>query len=45
MCASTISKNVVMVVVKDKTEKNAKIDAAKKLNIPIVSIQEFKEKY
>jgi NAD-dependent DNA ligase len=45
MFASTISKNVVMVVVKDKTEKNAKIDAAKKLNIPIVSIQEFKEKY
>lgn len=45
MFASTISKNVVMVVVKDKTEKNAKIDAAMKLNIPIVSIQEFKEKY
>ena len=43
--ASTISKNVFMVVVKDKTEKNAKIDAAMKLNIPIVSIQEFKEKY
>jgi NAD-dependent DNA ligase len=43
--ASTISKNVVMVVVKDKTEKNAKIEAATKLNIPIVSIQEFKEKY
>ena len=43
--ASTISKNVFMVVVKDKTEKNTKIDAAMKLNIPIVSIQEFKEKY
>jgi DNA ligase (NAD+) len=43
--ASTISKNVVMVVVKDKTEKNAKIEPPTKLNIPIVSIQEYKEKY
>ena len=37
-----VSKDVVLLIVKDKTEKTSKIEKAIKYNIPIVTIDEFK---
>ena len=42
---STINKNVFMVVIKDDNETNAKTEKAISLNIPIITITEFKTKY
>jgi hypothetical protein len=42
---STINKNVFMVVIKDENETNAKTEKAVSLNIPIMTITEFKTKY
>jgi len=43
--ANSVSKNTFVVIVKDKDEDSGKIDQAKKLNIPILTLEEFKEKY
>ena len=43
-----VSKNTFVVIVKDnesKDEDTGKIDQAKKLNIPILTLEEFKDKY
>ena len=45
---NSVSKNTFVVIVKDKESKDedtGKIDQAKKLNIPILTLEEFKEKY
>ena len=45
---NSVSKNTFIVIVKDNESKNedtGKIDQAKKLNIPILTLEEFKEKY
>jgi NAD-dependent DNA ligase len=41
----TITKNVNCVITKDKNSNSSKIIKAKKMNIEILNIQEFKEKY
>ena len=43
--ANSVSKNTFVVIVKDKDEDSGKIDQAKKLNIPILTLEEFKDKY
>ena len=43
--ANSVSKNTFIVIVKDKDDDSGKIDQAKKLNIPILTLEEFKEKY
>ena len=46
--ANTVSKKTFIVIVKDNESKNedtGKIDEAKKLNIPILTLEELKEKY
>ena len=42
---SAISKQLFILLVKTKEETNTKINEAKKLGIPILTVQEFKEKY
>ena len=42
---SAVSKNTFAVIVKDKEEETGKTTAAKEKNIPIYTIDEFKEKY
>lgn len=42
---SAVSKNTFLVVIKDMEETNSKIQQAQKLNIPVMTIVEFKEKY
>jgi NAD-dependent DNA ligase len=44
--SASVSKNTFVVVVKDdKDETTGKADAARKLNIPIMTLDEFKDKY
>jgi NAD-dependent DNA ligase len=46
--ANSVSKNTFIVIVKDnesKDEDTGKIEQAKKLNIPILALEEFKNKY
>ena len=42
---ASVSKNTFMVVAPSKEEDTGKAEEARKLNIPIVSVDEFKEKY
>lgn len=42
---SSISKNIQIVIVKTMEESNKKIDQAKSLNIPVFTIDEFRNKY
>jgi len=42
---SSISKNIQIVIVKTMEESNKKIDQAKSLNIPVLTIDEFRNKY
>ena len=42
---SSISKNTFLVIAKDSTENTGKIEEAKKLNIPIMSIDKFIQTY
>ena len=42
---NSVSKNTFIVLVKDLDETTGKVDEAKKLNIPINAIDEFKKKY
>ena len=42
---NSVSKNTFIVLVKDLDETTGKVDEAKKLNIPIMTIDEFKKKY
>ena len=43
--ANSVSKNTFVVIVKNKDDDSGKIDQAKKLNIPILTLEEFKETY
>jgi len=43
--SSSVTKNTFAVIVKNKDEDTGKTEAAKKKNIPIYTIDEFKEKY
>tara|TARA_Y100000389_G_scaffold661_1_gene662 strand:+ start:5462 stop:8635 length:3174 start_codon:yes stop_codon:yes gene_type:complete len=43
--ANSVSKNTFVVIVKNKDDDSGKIDQAKKLNIPILTLEEFKDKY
>ena len=43
--ASSVSKNTFVVIAKTHDEDTGKADAARKLNIPIMTIDEFKAKY
>ena len=43
--SSSVTKNTFAVIVKNKDEDTGKIEAAKEKNIPIYTIDEFKEKY
>lgn len=42
---NSVSKNTFIVLVKDLDESTGKVDEAKKLNIPIMTIDEFKKNY
>jgi NAD-dependent DNA ligase len=42
---SSISKSTFLVVAKNKEEDTGKAEEARKINIPIMSIQEFAETY
>jgi NAD-dependent DNA ligase len=42
---NSVSKNTFIVLVKDLDETTGKVDEAKKLNIPIMTIDQFKKKY
>lgn len=42
---SSVSKNTFLVIVKDKDEDTGKAAEARNLNIPILTIEEFKNKY
>jgi len=42
---SSVSKNTFVVLVKDVTEDTGKVLDAKKIGVPIMTIEEFKEKY
>ena len=42
---TSVSKNTDMVIVKDKNETTGKVEQAKKLNIPIITLDEFMCKY
>ena len=42
---SSISKNTFMLVVKEVETKNAKVEQARKLEIPIMNFRDFREKY
>jgi NAD-dependent DNA ligase len=42
---ASVSKNTFMVIAPSKDEDTGKAEEARKLNIPIVSVDEFKEKY
>jgi NAD-dependent DNA ligase len=42
---SSVSKNTFVVIVKDVTEDTGKVLDAKKIGVPIMTIEEFKEKY
>ena len=42
---SSVSKNIFMLVVKELTTKNAKVEQARKLEIPIMNFRDFREKY
>lgn len=42
---NSISKNTTMLVAKDKNENTSKLNKAKELNIKILSMDEFKQKY
>jgi NAD-dependent DNA ligase len=42
---SSISKQLFILLVKSKEESNIKINEAKKLGIPILTVEEFKQKY
>jgi NAD-dependent DNA ligase len=43
--SSSVSKNTFLVIVKDKEDDTGKAEDARKLNIPIVSVEEFISKY
>ncbi len=43
--SSSVSKNTFAIIAKDKNEESGKLQKAKKLNIPIFEISEFKTKY
>uniref|UniRef100_A0A6C0KGC5 DNA polymerase beta n=1 Tax=viral metagenome TaxID=1070528 RepID=A0A6C0KGC5_9ZZZZ len=43
--ANTISNNIFVLVVKDKEKKTSKIIKAESLSVPIMLVEEFKEKY
>ena len=43
--SSSVSKNTFLVIVKDKEDDTGKAEEARKLNIPIVSVEEFMSKY
>ncbi len=43
--AGSVSKNTFVVIAKTHDEDTGKADAARKLNIPIMTVAEFKEKY
>jgi NAD-dependent DNA ligase len=42
---SSVNKNTMLVVCKNVNEKSSKLDQAKKLKIPIMSVDDFKKKY
>jgi DNA ligase (NAD+) len=42
---SSVSKTTFVVLVKDKEEDTGKAEEARKLNIPLMTPEEFKEKY
>ena len=42
---SSVSKNTFMLVVKEVETKNAKVEQARKLEIPIMNFRDFREKY
>jgi NAD-dependent DNA ligase len=42
---SSISKNTFVLIVKDKEDKTGKILDAEVLNVPIMTLEEFKSKY
>ena len=43
--SNSISKNTFALIVKNKDDDSAKIEDAKKFNIPMFTLSEFKEKY
>tara|TARA_B100000941_G_C27965827_1_gene283858 strand:- start:58 stop:426 length:369 start_codon:yes stop_codon:yes gene_type:complete len=43
--SNSVSKNTFAVVVKSKDEDTGKAEAARKKNIPIYTVEEFKEKF
>ena len=43
--ASSVSKNTFVVIAKSQDEDTGKADAARKLDIPIMTVAEFREKY
>lgn len=43
--SSSVSKNTFVVLVKDKDEDTGKADQARKLGVPLMTPEEFKEKY
>ena len=42
---SSVSKNTFVVLVKDKDEDTGKADQARKLGVPLMTPEEFKDKY
>ena len=43
--SSNGSKNTFLVIAKDKDDENGKAEEARKLNVPIMSVQEFIQIY
>ena len=43
--ASAVSKNTFVVIAKSHDEDTGKADAARKLDVPIMTVDEFREKY
>ena len=43
--SSSVSKNTFTIIAKDKNEESGKLEKARKLNIPILEIPDFKTKY
>ena len=41
----TVNKNTFIVIAKDINDDTGKAEDARKINIPIISLQEFKQKY
>jgi NAD-dependent DNA ligase len=43
--STSVSKNTLVVLVKDKDEDTGKADKARKLGVTLMTIEEFKDKY